>query len=212
MIKYTTSQSIVNIDNQTPYVGTGVIRNISSNTTQVISNFTWNPAYVSISNIRINQSSVNITGLSIDSYAIHNDLGYAIVNESKASGFVAPANATFDFNITYIKYAAPGTSIPFSFDISSKYYDVANSTYWNFNTITGANAVIGVWGPIGANFTANATTVAQGTSILFTDYRYWIPGCMELGFRGWQHIYSPEPGLCLRYNGIKNCLTPWIHV
>ena len=32
MIKYKTSQSIVNIDNQTPYVGTGVIRNISSNT------------------------------------------------------------------------------------------------------------------------------------------------------------------------------------
>ena len=203
MIKYKTSQSIVNIDNQTPYVGTGVIRNISSNTTQVISNFTWNPAYVSISNIRINQSSVNITGLSIDSYAIHNDLGYAIVNESKASGFVAPANATFDFNITYIKYAAPGTSIPFSFDSSSEYYDVGNSTYWHFNTITGANAIIGVWGPIGANFSANATTVAVGSPLAFSDTSTGYPDAWSWDFGDGSTSSAQNPVYSYATTGLK---------
>ena len=204
MIKYKTSQSIVNIDNQTPYVGTGVIRNISSNTTQVISNFTWNPAYVSISNIRVNQSSVNITGLSIDSYAIHNDLGYAIVNESKASGFVAPANATFDFNITYIKYAAPGTSIPFSFDSSSEYYDVGNSTYWHFNTITGANAIIGVWGPIGANFSANATTVAVGSPLAFSDTSTGYPDAWSWDFGDGSTSSAQNPVYSYATTGLKN--------
>ena len=203
MIKYKTSQSIVNIDNQTPYVGTGVITNISSNTTQVISNFTWNPAYVSISNIRINQSSVNITGLSIDSYAIHNDLGYAIVNESKASGFVAPANATFDFNITYVKYVAPGTSVPFSFDSSSEYYDVGNSTYRHFNTITGANAIIGVWGPIGANFSANATTVAVGSPLAFSDTSTGYPDAWSWDFGDGSTSTAQNPVYAYATTGLK---------
>ena len=203
MIKYKAGQSTVNIDNQTPYVGTGVIRNISSNTTQVISNFTWNPAYVSISNIRINQSSVNITGLSIDSYAIHNDLGYAIVNESKASGFVAPANATFDFNITYVKYVAPGTSVPFSFDSSSEYYDVGNSTYWHFNTITGANAIIGVWGPIGANFSANATTVAVGSPLAFSDTSTGYPDAWSWDFGDGSTSSAQNPVYSYATTGLK---------
>ena len=161
-------------------MGTGIIRNITSNTTRVISNFTWNPAYVSVSNIRLNQSSVNITGLTIDSSTIGN--GYAIVNESKASGFTAPANATFDFNITYVKYAAPGTSVPFSFDSSSEYYDIRNNTYWNFNTISGANAIIGVWGPITANFTATPTTTSTGTSITFSDSSIGYPDAWSWNF------------------------------
>jgi PKD repeat protein len=180
MIKYKSGQSTVNINNQTPYVGTGIIRNISSNTTRVISNFTWNPAYVSVSNIRLNQSSVNITGLAIDSSSIGN--GYAIVNESKASGFTAPANATFDFNITYVKYATPGTSVPFSFDPSSEYYDPGNGTYWHFNTISGANAIIGVWGPIAANFSASPTTASMGTSITFSDSSTGYPDAWSWNF------------------------------
>jgi PKD repeat protein len=180
MIKYNAAVSNQNINNQTPYIGTATIRNISSNTTRIITNFAWNPTYVSVSNIRVNQSSTNITGLGIDSSTIGN--GYAIVNESNASGFVAPANATFDFNITYVKYVAPGTSVPFSFDSSSKYYDVGNSTYWNFDSIVGANAIIGVWGPIGANFSANATTVAVGSPVAFSDTSTGYPDAWSWTF------------------------------
>ena len=201
MIKYNAGQSTVNINNQTPYIGTGTIGNISSNTTRVISNFTWNPTYVSVSNIRLNQSSANITGLVIDSSTIGN--GYAIVNESKSSGFVAPANAIFDFNITYVKYVAPGTSVPFSFDSSSEYYDVGNSTYWHFNTITGANAIIGIWGPIGANFSANATTVAVGSPLAFSDTSTGYPDAWSWDFGDGSISSAQNPVYSYATTGLK---------
>lgn len=191
-LQYKVGSSGVQINNQTPYVGTGTIRNVTSNTTRAIINMTWDTAYVKVDNIRINTSAVNITGLVIDSSSIGN--GFAIVNMSKATGFTSPANALFDFNITYINYASPGTIALFGFDNeTSKYYDPSNATYWNFAQINTANAVIGTWGPIVANFTANQTTVQQNQPVLFTDSSTGYPSAYAWTFGDGNTSTSQNP-------------------
>lgn len=180
LLQYKTGTSNSQINNQTAYVGTGTVRNITSGITYIVTNFTWNPTYVSVSNIRLNTSAVNIPGLVIDSSEIHN--GYAIVNMSKATTFTAPANAMFDFNITYDKYAAPGTISVFGFDNSSRFYDTANATWWPFQYRNTANAVIGEWGPITTDFTADHTSVEIGNPITFTGTVAGYPNAYNWSF------------------------------
>jgi PKD repeat protein len=145
-------------------------------------NQTWDPTYVSVSNIRVNTSAVNIPGLAITTSEIHNDKGFALINLSKPSGFTSPANALYDFNISFVNYAPNGTIAQFSFDDSSRYYDPVNATLWPFTYINGADAVLGAWPPV-ANFTGTPTSGTIPLTVSFTDSStnyptswYWLFG------------------------------------
>ena len=202
LLQYKVGTSNNQINNQTPYVGTGTARNVTSNSTIFIINMTWDSSYASINNIRVNTSVSNISGLAISSYDIHN--GFAIVNLSKASGFTSSANALFDFNITYVKYTTPGTFTVFSFDPStSKYYDVANSTFWNFAQVNPANAIIGIWGPLDANFSANVTTVAVSKPVLFTDSSTGYPDAWSWDFGDGSISSAQNPVYSYTTTGLK---------
>ncbi|MFA5247978.1 MAG: PKD domain-containing protein [Patescibacteria group bacterium] len=203
LLQYKVGSSNVQINNQTPYVGTAIARNISSNTTHVVVNFTWDTSHVSVNNIRINESSANIPGLSIDSSSVHN--GYAIVNMSKTSGFTAPSNALFDFDITYTKYAEPGTVDVFSFNkTNSYYYDIGNSTWWNFNQANSANAIIGTWPNVNADFTANATSLYINNPVLFTDNSSGYPDAWNWSFGDGNYSVAQNPVYTYVTSGYKN--------
>jgi PKD repeat protein/lysophospholipase L1-like esterase len=166
MISYKAGSSNVQIDNTTLYVGTVVNRNITSNTTVVLGNFTWDTRWFSVSNLRVNTSIAAPSGITLASSFIGN--GFATFNVSKPSGMTLPANALIDFDISYVNYTTQGSLGNFSFDATSKYYDPINATYWNYNTINGADAIVGAW-VIRPDFSANRTLVNTGNSILFSD-------------------------------------------
>jgi PKD repeat protein len=178
MIRYKAGSSTIQINNWTPYTGTVVSRNVTSNTTSVNGNFTWDTKWFAVSDLRINSSSIAGTTLS-ESY-IGN--GYATFNVSKPSGMTPSANAILDFNITYVNYTTPGTLGAFSFDPSSKYYDPVNVTFWNYNAIVGANAITGNWGTPVINFAANTTTPTMSSAVQFTDSSTNYPNAWSWDF------------------------------
>jgi len=205
MIKYKSGESSIAISNQSqPYVGTVTARNITSNTTYIAGNFTWIPGNVAVSNIRINQSAVNISGASLISSSINNANGYALFNISNPSGFTSPANALIDFNITYTKYLAPGSRVNFSYSLPyCRYYDPVNATWRTFNQYQGADAIIGTWGPIAANFTANVTAVAEYAPIQFTDTSTGYPDAWGWDFGDGSTSSAQNPVYSYATTGLK---------
>ena len=165
MIRYNAGSSNIEINNGTPYTGTVVSHNVTSNTTSVNGNFTWDTKWFSVSDLRVNSSS--IAGTTLASSHIGN--GYATFNVSKPTGMTPSANAILDFNITYTNYTSPGTLGTFSFDSTSKYYDPVNASFWNYNTIVGADARVGEWPSPTINFAANTTTPDLLATVQFTD-------------------------------------------
>ncbi|MFA5715610.1 MAG: PKD domain-containing protein, partial [Candidatus Paceibacterota bacterium] len=205
MIKYKSGESSIAISNQSqPYVGTVTARNITSNTTYIAGNFTWIPGNVAVSNIRINQSAVNISGASLISSSINNANGHALFNISNPSGFTSPANALIDFNITYTKYLAPGSRVNFSYSLPyCRYYDPVNVTWWTFNQYQGADAIIGTWGPVTANFTANVTAVAEYAPIQFTDTSTGYPDAWGWDFGDGSTSSAQNPVYSYATTGLK---------
>ncbi len=170
------------IANQTSYVATIRIANLSSNTSHVTGYVTHDPAYYAVSNIRLN--TTDISGTTLDSSSVGN--GYFTYNISKASNFTASSSGTslIDFNITNIKYANPGTAgTPFNYtSASTRYYDPGNSTWWSFNLVTGMTPSTGAWGAINATFTGSPTLVGVGSAVTFADASTGYPDAWSWDF------------------------------
>ena len=199
MIKFETATSNTQINNQTPYVGTVYIRNVSTGPTEVYGNITWDTSHVSVSNLRANTSVT--AGIVLKSSSI--GTGFANFDVTDASPISTPTSLV-DFNITYTVYAAPGTIDAFSYaSTGNEYNDTVNNTWWNFNQVVGANAVIGSWGPINSTFSANVTTVAVGAPIKFTDASTGYPDAWNWNFGDGGTSTSQNPVYSYAATGLK---------
>jgi PKD repeat protein len=157
------------ISNGTTYLLTSTFNKLERNASMVELNVSWDPAIISISNIRGN--ATYFSGTQVQSMIAYNPtVGYAYFELNRSSGGFIDASDTHrplvDYDVKYIT-CSPASTTTF-FQTYFEYTESSTGKIWNTAKFYNTTYTLNPW-VIAANFSGTPQTLIAGNSVSFSD-------------------------------------------